>query len=140
MLLCQPPITEMEAEPKCCVDDWPWLRRNEREHQDRKKSIHSANGITVADLITTAKALGDKHRNCPNASFEQHDTDGEVRAGTVFKGILALQDDDPELRPNRARETRSRSPEYDVSEHAYCDSSRGGPTELERYVEDKRTG
>lgn len=102
MLICQPPIREMGAIPKCCGNiagvGQGMLVPGLRFPKPKAIKMSSETGLTLGDLVDAAQKISQEHRSCPYALSGMHNPDsGFVRAVISFYGKLALQANDPVL-------------------------------------------
>ncbi|KAK5127048.1 hypothetical protein LTR85_008407 [Meristemomyces frigidus] len=97
MLVCQPPIFEMQACVSCC-DRHRYLGHPFPPDVKDPEPLRSKTGITVGDVLKATSQLIDRHRTCPHASQWDHDEHGLVNVSPSFKGVLRLKDSDPSLR------------------------------------------
>lgn len=107
MLICQPPIQEIEVKVECCPQAWTIEGPEEqavpgvsfplgpRTHLVCK--LQNPLGLTIGDLHDCAKEVTENHRYCVNASYRMLDEYGLVNAGLKFVGKVNVGDDDPVL-------------------------------------------
>ena len=77
MLICQPPVMQLEVTTLCCttthsypgVDIAPEIPR----------PINNQTGITVGDLYDRTRELIETHGLCPVALWDDHDEEGYVK-------------------------------------------------------------
>lgn len=94
MLVCQPPILEVTAEPSCCVPVARWARYTTSSPPPQALSIiRSDTGLTIGDLLDAAAATIEEHRQCPHAKRQARDGGIDV----TFTGYLTLVAGDPAL-------------------------------------------
>lgn len=136
MLICQPPIQQVEVRATCCrlhrssIDriDPPIITSAylpDNANSPSERLVQNINGITIGDLHDRARELIEQHRYCPHANNHDLDDFGFVNAGVHFVGHLHVRQRDPIL-----RETQQRQNEFYNSEsnnraiarrkHQYC--------------------
>lgn len=93
MLICQPPVYEMEATTACCNDRA--RRRLPGALPPVPVSIKSKTGITVGDILTASRGLWREHRLCAYADTSDLDEEGYVKVRPSFKALIHLKDGDP---------------------------------------------
>ena len=113
MLICQPPVYEMEVKTTCCnrysFGVFSLAPQNALATElDAPKPLRSKTGITIGDLLDATEEVCKKHRTCPHAQTYDHDDKGFVVVSPAFKGTVRLKDDDPTLRAQRSREEKAR--------------------------------
>lgn len=139
MLICQPPITKMEAMADCCLYRFfgSYLAPRPRvANLPRVLYLESPSGITAGDVLDMAEKLNQAHRNCPFAQYHQHATDGTVHVSTHFSGDLKLRQDDPKLEPISIPTI---PPSSTDSETEFSRIPKE-PTELGQFITAKHTG
>ena len=99
MLICQPPVQDMEVFALCCRH-MPYMpdRREYPMPSGAITSISKAGGLTVGDLHRVAMKIMEEHRLCPNATLHAHHDSGEVNVCVYFQGRVTLNADDPVLK------------------------------------------
>lgn len=90
MLVCQPPIKEMKALSKCCIQP----RCDLRFHESASR-LTSATGITVGDIYDAGVKAIMKNRTCPNVVTGFSVADGVVYPIVTFEAHMRLKRDDP---------------------------------------------
>lgn len=86
MLICQPPITEMVAMPKCCESRGRELLADIPD-PSTPITITSSTGITVRDLLDVAWDIYVGHQYCPYLDQLLHGEDGRVYPNIEFTGL-----------------------------------------------------
>jgi len=91
MLLCQPPIYEIQVRPNCCSrysnegprggGEWPILR--------------SETGLTVGDILDAHEETVKAHAHCPWARARCHDENRLVNSKVIFDVRPKIKSDDP---------------------------------------------
>ena len=130
MLICQPPIYEMEIHTRCCNGDplaLPFLESD----TPKTTSISSPIGITVGDLYDATKKTSKEHKLCPNASCRLLDENGFVRVSVMFKASVELNTNDPILKLYKRRTAekaceKERRHALKAKQRAYCTAKREG--------------
>lgn len=118
MLLCQPPVVELEVELSCCghtsmaSEDFvggqdagrggaAWagylnqIRKLER-HGKKLTKLRREAGVTVGDVWDIFTALTKAHELCPRAGLNDHDNDGFVKVTVQFHGAIHVKADQEE--------------------------------------------
>ncbi|KAK4540811.1 hypothetical protein LTR36_008888 [Oleoguttula mirabilis] len=112
MLICQPPIYEMQASVSCCdrsrFRGLPAAVVLSAANIPGPEPVRAAAGITVGHLLEATKRLMAEHRTCPHAAPWDHDEQGNVNVAPTFKGVLQLRDRDLSLRAQRSYRQRFR--------------------------------
>ena len=103
MLVCQPPIFELEVRMLCeCSDAIEGAHQISNTTLGREK-LTSESGFTLSEVWDAAKRLRQSHQLCPHARPHLHDSDGYVDCPIRFKARLELQDKDPGLVARQSR-------------------------------------
>ena len=102
MLICQPPIYEMEVSVACCNEHAGHRLPGMPTPPPIPEPIRSKTGITVGDLLTASRKLWQEHRLCPYAQDWDHDKEGYVCVAPSFKGIIHLKDGDPTMEAQKS--------------------------------------
>lgn len=109
MLICQPPIYEMEVSVVCCNDHTVHRLPGMPSPPPIPEPIRSKTGITVGDLLTATRKLWQEHRLCPYAQDWDHDyKQGYVCVSPSFKGVIHLKDGDPTLEAQKRWHKKAR--------------------------------
>ena len=106
MLVCQPPIFELEAHMLCGCSN---AIRNAQETPDvvlGHEKLTSKSGFTLQELWDATKRLHQRHQLCPHAQPHLHDSKGFVDCPIRFEARLEVQDEDPRLVARQAWRTR----------------------------------
>ena len=151
MLICQPPIYDMDVYTDCCYPTAHDFREDFTETDGKHgvhhlgcrgpfTKIHSDTGLTVGDLYDMTKELQEEHRYCPSArELQLFYEDGTADVEVVFEGTVPLQADDPiiaELGERRLKmelETTQRM-ERQTQIHLYMTAKASGMTSCEPLV------
>lgn len=144
MLVCQPPICEMEVKVECCAQAWTVEGPEEQPEQvllvglptmqrlPLACKLENPQGLTIGELYDCAKEVIEKHRYCPHAAYRTLDEYGLVDAGLHFRGKVSVQTDDPVLRALAIKEQEAARS---------AKSRRWGQRRVKReYAHAKRTG
>lgn len=138
MLICQPPVFEMEASVSCCSNRNLILAGLQMQMQihsprptDQPKPIRSTTGITVGDVLDATRVILQQHRACPHAQPHEHDAEGKVDSAPSFRAMLRLEDDDPALHAQQAFV-------QEMQDLNTADKARAA--HLQAYISAKRTG
>ena len=100
ILICQPPVSTIQAQLNCCKDDYRSLS-NALENSPVEITASDQAGVTYGDVIDAYLALKEQHKLCPNANPWQHDDDGFVDAGITFTATVTILQNDPVLKHQR---------------------------------------
>lgn len=87
MLVFQPSVREVAAFPTCC---------HSRLRHQVIEEVYNEDGITVGDLLDAAASMKERHRQCPYASYQDHDhSTGEVLMRAIFQVEYFFNEGDP---------------------------------------------
>lgn len=136
MLVCQPPVKEMQITPRCCED---MLLRRSYDYEDLPEApepirISSPNGLTLGDVLDAAERVTESHKCCPYAASHWHNYDtGAVETEVKVEGVMILRHDDPLFHPL----TPEYSPQYSHNaDNGDLDSYRESEKERQRRVQE----
>lgn len=125
MLICQPPIMEMDIFIDCCHPMFPLSQGPPKEWLP--DPIRRASGITIGDIVEIALTLRDKHKFCPWAPYWTHNDDGTVPVLLTFRGALRLKEGDPALGGQRKAIATAKSRKAkERTMEAYCSAKLRG--------------
>ncbi|KAK3722242.1 hypothetical protein LTR37_002675 [Vermiconidia calcicola] len=115
ILICQPPVQQMQVTASCCSREHTKERAVSRglPPPPAPTVIRSTTGLTLGDILDAEDKMMRDHASCPYASAYLLDyQNGLVRLDVNFQGVLLLRSDDPAL-PSAALE-----PDYDYGYHS----------------------
>ena len=97
MLVCQPPIFELEAYMGCnCSSAVTDAQQTPTVTVGREKLTSEA-GFTLQELRDAAESLRHRHRLCPHAEADSYDDQGFVNCSIRFEARLELKETDPRI-------------------------------------------
>jgi hypothetical protein len=101
LLICQPPITKLEAYAHCCMPlNILGVPDNSLAPAWR---IERAKGITIGDLLEEEARIKLRHRDCANATWGKYDDQGRVVVTVTFHGSVDLDPQDPMVLDHKAQ-------------------------------------
>lgn len=130
ILICQPPIFQMEASVTCCNRDlhnWIPATAVTATGLDYPEPVRSTTGTTIGDLLDATKQLWARHRTCAHAQHLDHDREGFVMVQPRFHGPLRLKTGDPIMQTYQAhRKQFDEQSEHDLRMVAYVTAKQQG--------------
>ena len=137
MLICQPPIYEVEIFAHCCSRVTKSAPNNTGSRRiPPLDKVRNVSGLTVGDLLDATKQTKEKHMLCPYAHEHHHDCNGFVKVPVEFEGILKLNHGDPCLPTSSS--VVSNEEEDESIDYGY--HPKPSPRDLENYMAAKRLG